>query len=558
MKNTTDKYSYVSEAMKLYKTLIKIWGLHTPQSKFIKPFFIAMNAPILQRMLISHHSAQISRANELILDLEDEVQKEEYENLILEYMSDIESFKKIRPKTSMTPKMLMQHIKNALAHAEYDIDTSEDEEHKIIIHSNFIEGEITPGDLELLSEFYMGIVSKLNLTDEMHYCMQDFLQLKTNNNELLKKTISKILVGKNMVGMKLPREIKIFADFDLTGTARPLSDEKQELIYDYIKYVAGQKWFQLSDTQKGGIFSRVITPMLSQEYVFQHSTLYLTKTLEWILKMPVDKNVMSTLEYSAPTIYSGLILELGFLNLNYVKEAQRKQYLPGFNYFDVDLSKIKYWPPECVETVSKEEEQRQLSLQAEAYDSTTAKLLKNINNSQNVIQSVNQANISVERKQEIIQEQQKRITESKEKLTQIQQELEKIQEEKTNATGYTNSNDFFKHLRNSISHGFYKIDYSKALKEKDMSLIVYHFQDWNIDKDDRKKRTLVFEAEITAGQLLNIFQTIESRLDKAYTPEQTDEVIVVKDIRTDKTLDKELQTDFQTYMDEKTQRHARK
>lgn len=558
MENIGDKYCYVQDAIELYKTMIKIWGLHTPQSKFIKPFFIGINRPIIQRILISHYSAQIARANEIILDLEDSLQKEEYEQAISDYIENVETFNMIRPKQPMSHKELKQHIKNALAHAEYDIDISVDKDPKIIFHSNYIEGEIPTEDLEKLAVYYIDLATMLDLSKESYYGMNDLFTIEKNNNELLKRSISQITVGENFVDMKLPKNIKIYtSQACFNGTAKPISEKQQELIYNYIKYATGQKWFQLSFSERASIFNRAIVPILSEEYTFQHSTHYLTTTLQWILKLPLDKKVLETVEYSAPTIYSGLILELGFLCLNHVKEAQRKQRLPDFNYYDIDLSKTKYWPEECVKTISKEQQISKLKANAECYEPETGRLIKTINKSQETIQNISNANIPEETKQKIILEHQKNIEESEIRLEQIKTELANIQKQSENATGYTNSNDFFKHLRNGISHGFYKIDYSEALEKKDMSLIKYHFQDWEINKDNRKDRKLVFEAEITAGQLLNIYQSIKERLDDSYAFE-IEEDIFIGDIRGEKTPDDGLYEELQKYIEERGKHRSRK
>ena len=47
---------------------------------------------------------------------------------------------------------------------------------------------------------------------------------------------------------------------------------------------------------------------------------------------------------------------------------------------------------------------------------------------------------------------------------------------------YKNSSNFFRHMRNSLQHGNYSADYSKALDSKDFSKIVFTFED--IDKQN--------------------------------------------------------------------------
>lgn len=558
MELSNDKYESVEEAIDLYKTMIKVWGLHSPRSKYITPFYLKLSPTIINRVMISNFSAQIARSNEIILDLQDETQKEEFETAISKYMEGIEAFKKIRPKVPMSHKELKQHIKNALAHAEYDIYYTEDfSSTGICLYSDFVEGEISIQDMELLADYYKALVSTIDLDDEMFYGTGSLLTLRANNNMLLKDAISKIKKGKNVLGIKLPREMNLLCYINTESSSKPLTQEQQELIYNYIKYIGDQAWAKSSPEQKGAIFVRSIDPMLNQKYDFRHSTFYISTTLSRFLKMPIEKSVLDLLDFSAPTIYAGLILELGFLCLNYMKEAQRKQKLPNFDYCNVDLGNIEYWPETCVQVVSREEHQTKLQAEVANLSSKVSNWQEVILRNQSRIDGLSAADISEERKQQIASAPLERIKEAKLKLEELQAKITSTQELCNNTTGYTNSNDFFRHLRNSISHGFYRVDYSEALAKKDMSKVTYYFQDWDIDKDDRKNRQQVFEAKMTAGQLLNIFGQIEDRLVRNYCPQQ-DEIYFFQDIRDNKVDGERLAREISEDLQARQERHNAK
>ena len=67
---------------------------------------------------------------------------------------------------------------------------------------------------------------------------------------------------------------------------------------------------------------------------------------------------------------------------------------------------------------------------------------------------------------------------------------------------YKNSSNFFRHMRNSLQHGNYSADYSKALDSKDFSKIVFTFED--IDKQNAE--TINFKVSITAQRLYKLLE----------------------------------------------------
>lgn len=82
------------------------------------------------------------------------------------------------------------------------------------------------------------------------------------------------------------------------------------------------------------------------------------------------------------------------------------------------------------------------------------------------------------------------------KLQNIKEELLK------NKIVYKDSANFFRHMRNSLEHGNYSADYNKALDSKDLSKIVFIFED--IDKNEDK--TVNFKVSITARRLYKLLE----------------------------------------------------
>ena len=527
-----DKYETIEEVMTLYEKMIQIWSEHTPTNPYTKEVVILTNPDIIKRLILTHFSVKIAWANEKILELQDEVERKKYETAIDEYMDGIDAFNKFQAKVPLTKSELKQQIKNALAHAEYDIYVDAKSYTPYMnIHSPYIEGDIGINDLEELCNYYMSIVSALDRTNKTTQ-NESLLSYNPNNfrKEDLKEAIKRLRINKNPI--ELPKDVHMTYIGEIPFETESITPEQMDLIYNYILYVGGQQWCNLPYTEKLRVFYRDFEPLLHNEHNFKYSSEFLLYTLNRLLKLNDQTYEHRSIEFAAPTIYSNFILELGYISLNYIKEAGHKETLHDFKYYDFDLSKIKYWPKSCVKTVTKEEQQSRLSSEIAELSNKLSKWLPIIDKKKKTIESLSGAPLSDEIKQEKISKTQEELLNAQNKLAELQTKITTLQELSDNATGYTNCNEFFKHLRNSISHGFYDIDYNSALENKDLSQTIFTFRDWEIDPNDRSKKQLIFEAQIPAYKLMQLYGQLKEKLVASYAAPPSNKVYIVEDVRT--------------------------
>lgn len=71
------------------------------------------------------------------------------------------------------------------------------------------------------------------------------------------------------------------------------------------------------------------------------------------------------------------------------------------------------------------------------------------------------------------------------------------------------SSNFFSHIRNSIAHGWYKIDYSKYYNTRNLDEIMFSFPTY-----DPKSRERDFEVQVSAKNLLNIIGKISEKINE--------------------------------------------
>lgn len=88
-------------------------------------------------------------------------------------------------------------------------------------------------------------------------------------------------------------------------------------------------------------------------------------------------------------------------------------------------------------------------------------------------------------------------------------ELNSKKEELEKEGKFNDSSEFFRHLRNSIAHGNYTIDYIPAFLKKDFGKMKFHFEDY--DKDRGKTE---FYFDITGTQLLELVERFRVSINK--------------------------------------------
>ena len=102
--------------------------------------------------------------------------------------------------------------------------------------------------------------------------------------------------------------------------------------------------------------------------------------------------------------------------------------------------------------------------------------------------------------------------EKKEKL-RIAKHIISILESRKSTYGenYDDYTEFFRHIRNSIAHGRYTVDFSKAFKTRDLSKINFTFRDYN---ENDNSNTPNFEVTLSANQIMTIIQGVIDKVNK--------------------------------------------
>ena len=526
------RFYSVDFAIELYMELIKLFKIKRPGINVQDELLLPNHPIVFSRVLAAAYSSYIARTNELILDLDETSSREEIERIVDEVMTESRILEKIKPKQPLTNNELKQQIKNALAHAEYTIGHEEEGPVYLEISSPKIEGKINIADLSHLVQAYTHIYTLLT-PQKITYEVNEFFNFDINNKHLLKKAISSITRGTYDFPNALPSEVTAFG-FE-TENASPLTKEEQEFIYSYIMYIGLQNWASLEPDDRMRLFVHVAKPQLEKHLSPFVTGSDIASTIDYLLHHGnghTTQEEYSMLVYKFPVMYINSIIELGFLCLNHIKEAQAKEELTDFDYHNISLQGIVYEPKSCVRIVPKEE-------QITKYNNQLESLRKGATRERDALQRKHQDILSLQsnqtipptKRKELLERKKQEIEETSQRLNQLTSRIYDYEDKLEFCEDYVETNDFFKHLRNSISHGFYSVNYTKALKEKDLGKTIFHFEDWDISKEDRTKRQKVFSCDITADRLMRIFEELKNRLlvSANTIDQQQDKRIILRD-----------------------------
>lgn len=558
-----DFYKNLDKVIDIYNFAIEYWSMTKPGIRVQRLYKVELGDLAIFRMNVNSMASSIARTNEIINDLESTIEKEEYNKKIDSFIESLGFFDKIESLVELTHDEKRQKIKNCLAHSNFKIveDTEGKtiyDRYKILIENEYIKGKISLIELEELKRFYTTLSDELDKNKVMYTGLANLFYINTNNNKCLEEAISRVAISKKEQDIleKAPRNATFLQFYKLLDddTIEFLSKQQQDLIKNYIKYIGINNWIDLPLDKKTSLFGRHIKFMLKNEVDFRQNNEYVLALINYLLSGDEQNiiNKISAFSYEAPFAYVSSILDLGYFCFNYLREAHKKDSLEGFDFHNFNLKGIKYNSPfepsekfidesVVVNNLLMEEENKKKKINA-----TITSLETNKINLEKV------TTIPEEKKNHLLSQNNNSRIQKYEELKQTEIKINELKEKLKTAKSYTDSSNFFRHLRNSFAHGFYTVDYSKALKNKNLGNIVFHFRDYNIDSNNRSNRVMCFEAEMSASRLIDLLNDFGTRIKKSDDVKcEPVERVFVKTTGNDKTIEQRVEEVSKVYQKQK-------
>lgn len=473
-----------------------------------------INPIVFLKLWVNEASLFLVMANQFIEDkIRGNQALDDYYNRLLHDYVKIEKY--FKSKVNANKKEFIHNIRNAMAHVNYDAmfdDENKEESSRIIIENDKVRGELPLKYIkeEIIGPYYT--IKQLFSEDSTFLTSADILINQViNDEEQLKGAINNLKKG------HLPFPLPDMMTAIISGpdcypesfNVQCLDQREKDIIFYAIMYIGIEKWNKCSQKEKVIALGKMLKYYFPGDIDFQ--SIAIAKTLQ-IAHEGYDTSKKNNLsDLLAPLVYGSLIMEYSYFYLNFCNESSKQSTFGEDLYIDNDFSNVSY-----IRLFEKKRD-NDYNNKKNKYQ----KKLNNINNSINgLIQKANKL-IAVNNSNQ----NQKELEKIRQELKKLKDEKALIAAEKTKTEqeykAYPYSTLFFSRLRNSITHGYFKIDYLNGLKSQNLSDMIIKF--W--DKNDKGK---VFELEIKAGELIKLFQTLQKKVMQKAPYYNTDRLTIFR------------------------------
>lgn len=465
-----------------------------------------------------------------------------------EYKLVFEGFKKVRDENSKIRGIAVKSL-------------------YIEIENDYIKGKIPFEDILEFAQKYKDAYSYFQNNDEISFLINpDRLKIKTVDEYIEKTKKVRLIPKKDESGLpfekfayRLSKEIKIpkegstyfhsiltewrnmlvqrkgektFKTFEYREESVP--EDRKTFMRKYISYV-GTKNFMNDDTALEALnefFAPNLKGIVSLDQLIgitetSHDILKTKKILQLalqgnsiegfdIIMQAIQKTVDEVRKYrfQGPMIYANNLLGLAYYCFDYAREVNENHEKEFFDFYGIEnLDEIKaklvyndgsVSEKEVVETINPK--QKAENILAEI-TTRLKKLREEKSKKENTVNSLKNPKNRNPKKDMIlrsIEEWMSRYPELEEKLVE-EQKVAAETVENSEETVHEDSTNFFRHLRNSMAHGNYTINYNNF---NNKSTITYIFEDHD------EKNNAMYCIEITAEQLEKIIDGFQKKINK--------------------------------------------
>lgn len=401
------------------------------------------------------------------------------------------------------------------------------------LHSNRTETFIIIGDSKFKScknkyflEKYLNSIKKFIIRGE-----KNENENKDNIEALISKMVKRGILSINQTeGIKKSLEnIKKHSDtnhFEIFEVNEKKLEENKKFLEEYIKYLGLSNYETLIEKENPYVlqmFNEDVLQATFENHVVTDLNSTFCDVIDSLLHEKVKKNNaaldLKRMSYEGPIIYANMLLALGNYVCVFLKETnnnEKRKEIPLFEYHNLDnMEKVRPTIDDdkekaIVKGISGNEKLKKIENTILDYENKLKTYDKVINEKAKKITKLNDKN---PKKDELKEMYEKEIVECKEKKEHLEKLIKRLETRKIEySEEYDDYTNLFRHLRNSIAHGTYKIDYIEALKRKDMGKIKYTFDDYPLDDIERKKPE--FRLEISAENFIKIIESVQSRVNK--------------------------------------------
>lgn len=577
-----DYYKTMIDLAKIIKPNTLIQYTMTPEKTATFAYY-----PAILRAIINSVGISISQNFEKINEKDGKYKVKEED--IIKAFEGKEYFKQLLTDNEMTPYEVVKQIRNCLVHGEYDIEfqyvtTMDNNETfannklsniNVVFNNGKFNGRINALEIKYLEYIYSDLYTFYSNKSDTYFLTGNRKFESCKNNYFLEnylKSLKKYIIQGNVNPLTIDDNIDSIIDqmiknniisydnakkqkeilqnikehskanfFELFEQKDRKTEETKEFIKKYLKYIGLSNYEYLMKRENPYIRQMFIEDVFQGTFG-ERSGVDLISTycdLMYIYMQGLTKEHNAELDikrmyYEGPIIYANMLLGLGNYSCVFLKEVntnEKNKDISIFEYHNLeDINGLQieiddFESPSIVYDIPGNEKLDKINNEILNYQSTIqtyTEKIKELNKKKSKLNNKNPKKEELEKRYDL---EIKQYNEKIEKCTDLIKRL-KIRENDYFGK-YNDYTNLFRHIRNSIAHGTYEIDYFKALENKNLEKIKFTFLDYSLEN----KTTPEFKLEITAEQFMKLIQSVQNKVNKQLKKEKSENLIISNHIR---------------------------
>ena len=306
--------------------------------------------------------------------------------------------------------------------------------------------------------------------------------------------------------------------------------QRKEDVEKYIRYVGKDKW---QHTLNSGLTMDLFDNVFQSRFNEKITTISFTNEYAAIMDrwydLALSSKKMGKLGYlqtakiscQIPFVYSDMLLGVlnyacGYLKANNAENDNIFEYHNLKNFDGIVPSIDNDRVPSIQKDVSGEEKAKKLQLAIDGYKLQLANIEKGLKKVCDILVDLDEDDPKQNKKKikfkGYLEEGFLKEEKVRDKISKLTVRKEEYSE------NYTDYSELFRHLRNSIAHGRYEIEYNAAFASNDFDKIKFTFVDYN--EDNIKEEIPDFKIELTPSKIMRIVSSVQTRVNEQLTKEQ--------------------------------------
>ena len=390
-----------------------------------------------------------------LFNIEEILSKYRIGNVELERMFEgIDFLDKFQLKNSNDKKQKIRQLRNCLAHAMYEIKIVNDSKIYIHINNGYISGDIEINEFIELIKSYENVFDKFieKKLEKLGVLYFDEKKLDEKTEKLsINKFVNSITISGKKISPEREKEIKKWLKNIGINNLR-ISGKDTKTKQKQRSQLVLTTAFLINATAKNEDDIKVAVSS-DVNYMIQLYSMIIASPEYWIalyLQQLEEENI-SIKEF----LYAKSAIALANYCFVYIREINKNRNRPIFEYNGIDLSGV------TIKYLSKEE---------------------SIKRTINLREKLERA--------------------PKRKKDQIQKQIDRY------GDVMVNSSNLFRHLRDSIAHNNYNIDYSKDINTRKLDDIIITFRTYEKYTDE-----LDFEVEISVKEIKRLVKELQNSIN---------------------------------------------